>query len=123
MSNSILRLSAISLIGLLGPLPEALANQTEISNQFKVGEEICRNAVYRVFEDRFKGPQSSFSPNDITIEINPILKDRLIASPSAKLAVSSAGTSYHWTAPSKNSTGYCDISPSSRPKVMMTNPL
>jgi hypothetical protein len=123
MSKIILGLSAISLIGFFSPLPAAHANQIETPQQFKAGATICRNAVYRIFEERIKGAQRGFSPYDITVEVNPVLKDRLATSPSAMAAVISAGTSYHWTAPSKNSSGYCDISPSGRPKVVMINPL
>jgi hypothetical protein len=113
----------LCMIGALCPRPTA-ANPVNSIDQFNKGYGSCKNSVFRIFEERIKGPQRNFSPNDINVEINPLLEQRLLSNmQSTEQAISSAGTSYVWSVPSKNARGYCDISPGGIPKVTMINPL
>jgi hypothetical protein len=105
---------AVVLLALQAPALAAPASTTSvvpasIKQQIEYGIAACRSSVYRYFADRPQGPQRGFSPTDVSVEINPILLDRLNKTTASIEAVKSAGSSYRWKVETKNASGYCDF--------------
>lgn len=107
----LLFVTAFQVPAFAAPITTNNSLPAELQLQITKGRELCQKAIYRIYSQIPMGPKRGFVLNDVTVEVNPIVIERLAKYASTKDAIRSAGISYLWSVDVLNSRGHCDLPP------------